>query len=124
MADGDILQCMDPLKQLCEGTKYGVPGPWSMEQCVGNKKSALNYCSMLPCFVDGGSYWQCRCNYWDAGCTALRDPIYCAISKCCQAQTDDEGREACRYREWVNYKDEETSIFINEEEMISRAVLL
>jgi hypothetical protein len=55
-ADGDILQCMDSLKQLCEGTKYisGIPGPWSMEECLGSKYSAIRYCSMLPCFVDGG----------------------------------------------------------------------
>jgi hypothetical protein len=42
-ANGDILQCMDPLKQLCEGTK--------MEECLRDKFRAIRYCSMLPCFV-------------------------------------------------------------------------
>ncbi len=96
-ADGDILQCMDPFKQLFEGTKYidGIPGPWSMEECMGDKLVATRYCTMFPCFVDGGSWWECVCNFFDGYCTVTRDARTCAISKCCQAQTDDLGREAC-----------------------------
>jgi hypothetical protein len=121
-ADGDILQCMDPFKQLCEGTKYisRIPGPWSFEECIGVKLLATSYCSMLPCFADGGSYWQCACNRYDRECTEFRYTNYCAISKCCQAQTDDEGREACMNGDlYVNY-DEYSSFSIPEEEVISR----
>jgi hypothetical protein len=122
-ADGDILQCMDPFKQLCQGTQYidGSPGPWSMEQCLGNKFGALAYCSMLPCFVDGGSWSQCSCEWDERRCTGYRLPFDCARSKCCQAQTDDEGREACidgGLHE--NYYDQVTSFSISDEEMISR----
>ncbi len=122
-ADGDILQCMDSLNQLCEGAMYidGVPGPWSMEECLGNKFRALDYCSYLPCFVDGGSIWQCKCNLFDSLCTETRDVRSCAMSKCCQAQTNDEGREACFNGGLVyNYYDEDTSIYIFEEEAVSR----
>ena len=125
-ADGDILQCMDPLEQLCEGTMYidGVPGPWSMEKCLGSKSRAINYCSNLPCFVDGGSYWQCKCNRYDYHCTEYRDSLPCTVSKCCQAQTDDEGREACINGDigdiYENYYDEGTHFWISREEMIPR----
>ncbi len=123
-ADGDIFQCMDSLNQLCEGTMDidGVPGPWSMEECLGNKFRALNYCSMLPCFADGGSYWQCKCQSYDSLCSEYRDKRWCAMSKCCQAQIDDEGREACRNGDLhENYYNEDASIYIiSYEEMISR----
>jgi hypothetical protein len=124
-ADGDILQCLDSFNQLCEGTKYieGIPGPWSMEECLGEpfgKFRAILYCSYLPCFVDGGSYWQCQCNMYDSYCTEFRDARFCATSKCCQAQTDDEGREECIFGGLhENYYDE-TSFSISDEEMISR----
>ena len=84
-ADGDIFQCMDPLKQLCEGTMYidGIQGPWSMEECLGStwhgKSRALAYCSMLPYFIDGGSLWQCLCNFYDSQCTDFRHPILCKV---------------------------------------------
>ncbi len=122
-ADGDILQCMDPFNQLCEGTKYidGIPGPWSMEKCMGDRGRAIEYCSMLPCFVDGGSLSQCRCNYWDSLCTESRYDTSCAKSKCCQAQTNDEGREACILGDiYRNYYDQVTSFSISYEEMTSR----
>ena len=121
-ADGDILECMDPLNQLCQGTMNidGIPGPWSMEECLGDKYLASAYCSMLPCFVDGGSYSQCACKRYDSSCTEFRDAWSCAHSKCCQAQTDDEGREACIDGGLhQNYYDE-TSFSISDEEMISR----
>ncbi len=122
-ADGDILQCMDSFNQLCEGTKYidGIPGPWSMEECLGSKGDALEYCTMLPCFVDGGSYVQCKCNMYDSRCMEYRDAGSCARSKCCKAQIDDEGREACIFRDLhENYYDQITSFYIPYEEMISR----
>jgi hypothetical protein len=122
-ADGDIFQCMDSFKQLCDGTKYidGVPGPWSMEQCLGSKRYAIKYCSFLPCFLDGGSYMQCSCSRYDRRCTEYRDARSCATSKCCQAQTDDEGREACIYGDLhENYYDQVTSFSISDEEMVSR----
>jgi hypothetical protein len=114
-ADGDILQCMDPFKQLCEGTMNidGIPGPWSMEDCLGDKQYAITYCSFLPCFLDGDSFWQCHCNLFDRACTDYRDEVSCAMSKCCQAQTDDEGRKTCIY-EGVE-KVEEYIPFIMEE---------
>ncbi len=120
-ADGDISQCMDPFNQLCQGTMYidGIPGPWSMDECLGSKGRALSYCSMLPCLIDGGSYWQCLCNMSQSRCTEYRDTLYCATSKCCQAQTDDEGREECivgNLSESYNV----TSFSICDEEMISR----
>jgi hypothetical protein len=122
-ADGDIFQCMDPFKQLCEGTMYieGIPGPWSMEECLGlgNKLRAIYYCSYLPCFVDGGSWLQCKCKYHDRGCTEYRDAEACAKSKCCQA-TDDEGREACFNGGWQNYYDQVTSFSFSNEGIISR----
>jgi hypothetical protein len=120
-ADGDILQCMDPLKQLCEGTKYikGIPGPWSIEECLG-KRRAIKYCSYLSCFVEGGSFWQCRCQSFDTFCTEFRDVQACASSKCCQAQTDDEGREACIDGGYKNYYDQVTSFTISGEEAVSR----
>ncbi len=122
-ANGDILQCMDPFKQLCGGAMYidGIPGPWSMEECLGSKLLAISYCSFLPCFVDGSSYWQCVCNFYVSYCTESRDPRICAISACCQAQSDDEGREACILGDLSqNYGEEETSFSISDEEMISR----
>ena len=124
-ADGDILQCMDPLKQLCEGTMNidGVPGPWSMEKCLGYKSFAILYCTMLPCFVDGGSFYECTCNGFVNFCTEYRDAGYgwCAKSKCCQAQTDDEGRKACLYGgRHENYYEEVTSFSKSDEEMISQ----
>jgi hypothetical protein len=122
-ADGDILQCMDPLKQLCEGTNFieGIPGPWSMEECLGDKQSAIYYCSMLPCFVDGGSFYECQCNLFDSMCTEYRDfQQMCAASKCCQAQTDDEGREACINGGFENYIEEDTSFSLSPQEMASR----
>ncbi len=121
-ADGDILQCMDSFNQLCEGTMNidGIPGPWSMEKCLGSKSRAIEYCSMLPCYVDGGSYWQCACERGERSCTEYRDTYYCAISKCCQAQTDDEGREACYNEGYENYYDQVTSFSISYEEMTSR----
>jgi hypothetical protein len=121
-ANGNILQCMDSLNQLCEGTKYidGIPGPWSMEECLGNKLRAVYYCSYLPCFVDGGTYWQCRCEFYDRRCTEYRDARSCARSQCCQVQTDDEGREACFNGGYENYYDQVTSFFIPHEEVISR----
>jgi len=123
-ADGDILQCMDPFKQLCEGTMYidGVPGPWSMEECLGIKSYAIAYCSMLPCFADGGSLWQCLCNRYDSLCMEYRNAQQmCALSKCCQVQTDDEGREACRWEGgYKNYYDQDTSFTIPYVEMVPR----
>jgi len=121
-ADGDILQCMDPLKQLCEGTINidGIPGPWSMEECFGEpygKRIAIYYCSYLPCFVDGGSFWECRCNMFDNFCTKNRDPRSCAMSKCCQAQTDDEGRKACYFGGYGSYYDQVTSLSISDEDI-------
>jgi hypothetical protein len=125
-ADGDILQCMDSFNQLCEGTKYieGIPGPWSMEECLGEpigKFRAIAYCSYLPCFVEGGSFWQCRCNLFDIFCTEYRDEWPCARSKCCQAQTNDEGRKACidGYLH-ENYYDQVTIFSISREDIISR----
>jgi len=82
---------------------------------------AMTYCS-LPCIVDGGSVRQCSCNFYDSYCTATRHPKVCAMSKCCQAQTDDKGREACLIYGglYKNYYDQVTSISISNEEMISR----
>ncbi len=121
-ADGDILQCMDPFKQLCEGTKYidGIPGPWSMEECLGSKSRAIAYCSMLPCFVDGGSIAQCSCDHVDARCKAMKFSRDCAHSKCCQAQTDDEGRQACHDGGYKNYYEEIISFTVPAKEMLSR----
>jgi hypothetical protein len=122
-ADGDILQCLDSFNQLCEGTKYieGIPGPWSMEECLGNKRRTIEYCSILPCFVEGGSYWQCSCQLYDSYCTASSGPGSCARSKCCQAQTDDEGREACILGGLhENYYDQVASFSISNEEKTSR----
>jgi hypothetical protein len=123
-ADGDILQCMDPFNQLCEGTNFieGIPGPWSMEECLGHKTRAIEYCSMLNCYVEGGSWWQCRCGYWDARCTEFRDTLSCAMSKCCQAQSDDEGRKACLVYGglYQNYYDQVPSFSVSYDEMISR----
>jgi hypothetical protein len=121
-ADGDIFQCMDSFKQLCEGTMYidGIPGPWSMEKCLGSKSRAIRYCSMLPCFVDGGSYMHCNCQSYDRRCTEYRSEYSCARSKCCQAQTDDEGREACIYGDLhENYYDQVISFSKTDEEMVS-----
>ena len=121
-ADGDILQCMDPFNQLCDGTMdiSGIPGPWSMEKCLG-KRRAIKYCSYLPCFVEGGSFWQCRCQFYDSYCTEFRDKRFCAESKCCQAQTDDEGREACINGDLhENYYDQVTTFYVTEEEVKSR----
>ena len=121
-ADGDIFQCMDPLKQLCEGTNYidGIPGPWSMENCLGRKDLALSYCSMLPCLVDGGSIAQCSCDHVDARCKAMKFARDCAHSKCCQAQTDDEGRQACHDGAYKNYYEEIISFTVPAKEMLSR----
>ena len=122
-ADGDILQCMDPFNQLCEGTKYisGIPGPWSFEECIGSKSRAIEYCSWLPCYVDGGSWWECKCSWYDKRCTEYKKSWECATSKCCQAQTDDEGREACiRGGLHGNYYDQVTSFWMSPQEMISR----
>ena len=62
----------------------------TMEKCVGDKSLAISYCSYLPCYVSGGSFEQCRCNYYDIYCTEFKDAFYCAMSKCCQAQADDD----------------------------------
>ncbi len=126
-ADGDILQCMDPLNQLCQGSKYidGIPGPWSMEECLGEQYGRLRamvYCSFFSCVVDGGSERQCLCNVADSFCTVYKEAQSCASSKCCQAQTDDEGREACLWdgKLWENYYDQVTSLYISGQEMVSR----
>ncbi len=61
-ADGDIFQCMDSFQQLCDGTKLlsGIPGLWSMEECMGHTRRAVEYCTLLPCFVNGGTYSECK----------------------------------------------------------------
>src|SRR6056300_737630 len=68
---------------------------------------------MLPCFVDGGSFHEC----WDRRCTEYRDAGYCARSKCCQAQTDDEGREACLNGGWRDYYHELISSSVSYEDI-------
>ena len=94
-----------------------------MEKCLGSKQYAIEYCSFFPCFVDGGSWWQCQCRLIEGFCKEYTTAWYCAMSKCCQAQTDDEGREACfSYEGYKNYYDQDqvTSFYISDEEMISR----
>ena len=63
---------------------------------------------------------QCSCNRYDRRCTEYRDKWSCAMSKCCQAQTDDESREACYYGGYKNYYDHVASFSISDEEKISR----
>lgn len=125
-ADGNILMCMDSFNALCAGTYYlnddgnaSEGSWWSMEMCMGD--SALLYCYMLPCFVNEGSFWPCLCNTFDSFCDESKVSFSCAVSKCCQAQTDDEGRLKCIYEGYKDYYEENTSssVFISIEDMLS-----
>jgi hypothetical protein len=78
-----------------------------MEGCMGSKYWSISYCSWLPCLVNGDSYWQCKCNWYENDCAKYQD-THCAVAKCCQAQTDDEGRKACAYEGYKDYAGNDT----------------
>lgn len=99
-SQGDITSCMDEVTILCEGNDApNSTNPFeptlTMDQCSGGALSSVSYCTAIPCALGGGSYEQCTCDTFDHICNISSDPNTCAISTCCQEQTDDAGRLSC-----------------------------
>ena len=88
--------CVNELHAVCK-TYMGIEGCVPPDSVYYFENV---YCPFAQCIIDGISYEQCFCDFYQKACDLYSEnpdkmASYCAVATCCRKQYTDERRAAC-----------------------------